>query len=84
MHLFSFILHYCKIFLLSLYKIKNKVMEISEEKYNEMQATIKDLQAYKDSHAKAEEEEIKKYMEQRDKDRKLSTQIIESNKQRLV
>ena len=84
MQLFSFILHFCKIFLLSLYKIKNKVMEISEEKYNEMQAIIKDLQAYKDSHAKAEEEEIKKYMEQRDKDRKLSTQIIESNKQRLV
>lgn len=40
-------------------------MEISEVKYQQMQATIRDLQAYKDSHSKNEEQEINEYLAKR-------------------
>lgn len=40
-------------------------MEISEVEYQHMQATIKELQKFKDTHAKSEEQEIKEYLAQR-------------------
>lgn len=40
-------------------------MEISEQEFITMQATIRDLQEFKDNHIKNEERELKEYLDKR-------------------
>ena len=40
-------------------------MEISEQEFITMQATIRDLQEFKDNHIKNEERELKEYLAKR-------------------
>lgn len=44
---------------------KKDTMEISVQDFEAMQAKIADLQAYKDSHEKDEEQEIREYLTKR-------------------
>lgn len=58
-------------------------MEISESEYNEMQATIRELQAFREPHSRNEDQEIKEYLARRAATQKENADKIAQAKSRL-
>jgi|GEM_PF-6212075 hypothetical protein len=58
-------------------------MEISEVEYQQMQATIKELQAFKDTHSRNEAKEVEEYLARRAAAQKENVAKIAATKQAL-